>query len=142
MTAMDAATSTGTATTMPTAAATTATAAAKLTATAAATTATTATSAVNDIDMDVFSCHDLQGASSVTGGVFCGRAQGNIYNMADKMEVMDFAKPVTGKVNVFRLHGNPENMEPYMTVKTKVTNTLGPILEKLGAQFSPVRSKL
>ena len=62
--------------------------------------------------------------------------------MADNMEVMDFAKPVTGKVNVFRLHGNPENMEPNLTVKTKVTNTLGPILEKLGAQYSPVRSKL
>ena len=62
--------------------------------------------------------------------------------MADDVEAMDFTKPVTGKVNVFRLHGNPENMEPYMTVKTKVTNTLGPILKKLGAQYSPVQSKL
>ena len=92
--------------------------------------------------MDVFSRHDLQGASSVTGGVLRGRAQGNVYNMADHMEATDFAKRVTGRVHVFRLHGNPENMEPYLMVKTEVTNTLGPILEKLGVQYSPVRSKL
>ena len=62
--------------------------------------------------------------------------------MADHMEAMDFAKPVTSRVHVFRLHGNPENMEPYWMVKTEVTNTLGPILEKLRVQYSPVRSKL
>ena len=62
--------------------------------------------------------------------------------MGDDLEPIDFTKPVTGKVNVFRLHGNPENMEPYLTVKTKVTKTLGPILKKLGSQYSPVRSKL
>ena len=110
-------------------------------------TATTATvrptSTVDDIDMDYFSRDSLQGASSVTGGVLRGRAQGNVYNMADKIKADDFVtKDVTGKVHIFRLHGNPENMEPYMTVKTKVTNTLGPILKKLGAQYSPIRSKL
>jgi len=79
----------------------------------------------------------------VTRGVLRGQAQGNVYNMADKIKADDFVtKDVTGKVHIFRLHGNPENMEPYMTVKTKVTNTLGPILKKLRAQYSPIQSKL
>lgn len=62
--------------------------------------------------------------------------------MADHMKAMNFAKLVTGRVHVFRLYGNPENMEPYLMVKTEVTNILGPILEKLGVQYSPVQSKL
>jgi hypothetical protein len=33
---------------------------------------------------------------------------------------------ITGKVHVFKLHGNPDTMEPYMAFKHKVTNTLGP----------------
>ena len=49
--------------------------------------------------------------------------------------------PISGKVHVFRLHGNPDAMEPYTVIKVKVTDTLGPVLEKLGAQFSPVRSE-
>jgi hypothetical protein len=133
------------ATTMPTTNDTTtifATATAHDTATTATVHSVTRTSAVDDVDMDFFSRDSLQGASSVTGGVLRGRAQGNVYNMADKIKADDFVtKDVKGKVHIFRLHGNPENMEPYMTVKTKVTKTLGPVLKKLGAQYSPIRSK-
>lgn len=48
---------------------------------------------------------------------------------------------IPGKVHVFRLHGNPDAMEPFTMIKVKVTDTLGPILEKLGVDFSPVRSE-
>jgi hypothetical protein len=89
----------------------------------------------------MFSLHQLQGALAVVGGALHGWAHGNVYNMGDQMEVDNFFTPVTGKVHVFRLHGNPDNMEPYMTIKHKVTDTLGPILKKLGTQYSPVRSK-
>ena len=56
-----------------------------------------AATAVDDVET-IFSRHDLQGASSVTGGVLQGRAQGNVYNMADDMEVESpFIKPAFGK---------------------------------------------
>jgi len=52
-------------------------------------------------DVESFSRHDLQGASCVTGGVLRGRAQGNVYNMADDMEIADsFTKSVLGKFTV------------------------------------------
>ena len=53
----------------------------------------------------------------------------------------DLTDLLIGKVHIFRVHGNPDTMEPYMTIKHKVTNTLRPILNKLGTQYSPVRSK-
>src|SRR5882762_1186203 len=65
------------------------------------------TSAVDDIDMNFFSRDSLQGASSVTRGVLHGQAQGNVYNMADKIKADNFVtKDVTDKVHIFRLHGN------------------------------------
>jgi hypothetical protein len=48
--------------------------------------------------------HDLQGASCMVGGVLRGRAQGNVYNMADPIDTEDpFAKSVTGNFCVFGL---------------------------------------
>jgi hypothetical protein len=142
-----------TATTTPTAAAFTPT---RTTSTPTTTVGGTATTGD---DLDMASRHDLQGASCTVGGVLRGRARGNVYNMADNFETEDpFIKPVigifflvsdceifiypfSGKVHVFRLHGNPDAMEPYTMIKVKVTDTLGPVLEKLGEQFSPVRSE-
>jgi hypothetical protein len=42
---------------------------------------------------------------------------------------------------VFQSHGNPDASEPYMTLSHHVTPTLGPVLKKLGNQYSPVSSK-
>jgi hypothetical protein len=52
-----------------------------------------------------------------------------------------FTYPIPGKVHVYRLHGNPDAMEPYTMIKVKVMDTLGPVLEKLREQFSPVQSE-
>ena len=84
---------------------------------------------------------------------------GNVYNMADTMDIDDpFIKEaqgklmvlgwmtlliqfITGKVHIFKLHGNSNTIEPYMAFKHKVTDTLRPVLNKLGTQYSPVHSK-
>jgi hypothetical protein len=76
----------------------------------------------------------------MTGGILRGRAQGNVYNIADSMEVTTFKGPVKGNVHVYNKHGNPDSMEPYMLVKHDVTPSIGPVLKKLAAQYSPVRS--
>ena len=69
----------------------------------AATAATATNSAIiatNDVNMGTFSQFELQGASSVTGGVLHGWAQGNVYNIGDDMEVDHFfAKPATSKIS-------------------------------------------
>jgi len=86
---------------------------------------------------------DLQGASRMTGGILRGRAQGNVYNIADAMpDDAIFTGPVKGNVHIYNVHGNPDSMEPYMLVKHDVTPNIGPVLKKLAAQYSPVRSKL
>ena len=96
----------------------------------------------------------------MVGGVLRGWACRNVYNMADNFETEDpslnllyvgifflvsdcglFIYPFSGKVHIFRLHSNPDAMEPYTMIKVKVTDTLGPVPEKLGEQFSPVRSE-
>jgi hypothetical protein len=78
--------------TTPTAAATTS----LLTASAAATTSLSGTGTAGSETKD-----DLQGASRTTGGVLRGRAKGNVYNMADAMEVDDpFIKQAHGKLMV------------------------------------------
>ncbi|KAF8229151.1 hypothetical protein L208DRAFT_1288055, partial [Tricholoma matsutake] len=85
--------------------------------------------------------HELQGASRITGGILRGHAQGNVYNIADRIEYEGDISPTTGKVFVFWSHGNPDTSEPYMTLSHHVTPTLGPVLKKLGIQYSPVSKK-
>ena len=115
--------------------------------------------ATTDGDLDMALCHDLQGASCTVGGVLHGQAHGNVYNMADNIKTEDpfikpiigvfflvldcrlFIYPIPGKVHIFRLHGNPDAMEPFTMIKVKVMDTLGPVLEKLGDQFSLVQSE-
>ena len=93
---------TAAATTIPTAGggitAATLTRAAATPSTAVGGTATTA----GTPDIDMTSHHDLQGASCVVGGVLRGRAQGNVYNMADPMDTEDpFTTSVMGNFFVF-----------------------------------------
>jgi len=79
----------------------------------------------------------------MTEGILCGRAQGNVYNIADAMpDDAIFTGPVKGNVHIYNMHGNPDSMEPYMLVKHDVTPNIGPVLKKLAAQYSPVCSKL
>jgi len=55
-------------------------------------------------DLDMTSRYDLRGASCTVGGVLRGRAQGNVYNMADPMEAEDpFIKPIIGEFFWFRI---------------------------------------
>jgi hypothetical protein len=59
--------------------------------------------AAGDVDMELTSHHDLQGASSIVGGVLRGQAQGNVYNMADYIPTEDpfTTKPAIGNFSVF-----------------------------------------
>ncbi|KAF8220525.1 hypothetical protein L208DRAFT_1333241 [Tricholoma matsutake] len=41
--------------------------------------------------------HELQGASHITGGILRGRAQGNVYNIADCIEYEGDISPTTGE---------------------------------------------
>lgn len=83
----------------------------------------------------------LQGASRITGGFIRGRAHGNVYNLADPIDFDQRLGRVMGKVHVYTSHGNPNNSDPYMSLKHEVTTSLAPVLKKLGNQYSPVKSK-
>ncbi|KAG6904291.1 hypothetical protein DXG01_011149, partial [Tephrocybe rancida] len=89
---------------------------------------------------------DLQGASRTTGGIFRGRAHGNVFNHAD---VDDFIEsdviPTKGEVHLYTSHGDPQQTDPSkvkatMFVKHEMSSlTLGPVLNKLGSRFSPIK---
>ena len=47
------------------------------------------------------SSHQSHGASHITGGIFCGCAQGNVFNNADADEIAQYdMQPHMGKVQV------------------------------------------
>ena len=83
----------------------------------------------------------LQGASRTTGGFVRGRAHGNVYNFGDSMNVNQQLGRVKGKVHVYTEHGNPDNVDPFMSLRHEVTPSLGTVLKKLGKQYSPVKSQ-
>ena len=82
----------------------------------------------------------LQGASRTTGGILHGRALGNVYNLADNTDFDQQPGRIMGKVHIYTNHGNPDDSHPHMSLKHEVTGTLAPVLEKLGTQYSPVKS--
>jgi len=85
---------------------------------------------------------DLGGASRVVGGVFRGRALGNVFNHADADEVIQHGLgPRVGRVQVYTSHADPAITKPYMVLKHEVTPKLTPILKALGRKYSPVRSE-
>jgi hypothetical protein len=82
---------------------------------------------------------ELGGASRVTGGIFRGRAYGNVFNHAAEMMFESEAR--IGKIHVYTTHVDPTVTKPDMVLKHKVTSKLKPILKTLARQYSPVRSK-
>jgi hypothetical protein len=83
---------------------------------------------------------ELGGASRVTGGIFRGRAYGNVFNHADD-EMMLGLESRMGKVHVYTARVDPTLTKPEMVLKHKVTPKLTPILRALTRGYSPVRSK-
>lgn len=73
---------------------------------------------------------DLGGASRVSGGVFRGRAYGNVFNHADA-ETNFSLESRMGKVHIYKSHVDPTLAKPEMVLKHKVTPKLKPILTAL-----------
>lgn len=82
---------------------------------------------------------NLQGASRTTGGVFRGRALGNVFNHADAFGSM--ANEHMDRKGTVQVYASHTDLKPLMTMKHKVTTTLGPILHSLSRRYSPVSSK-
>ena len=84
---------------------------------------------------------DLQGASRTTGGVFRGRAVGNVLNVADAVMMSTAEDPgpaITGRVLIYE---NKTDNEPAFTMKHIVTSDLRPILTRLAEKHPPIRSE-
>ena len=83
----------------------------------------------------------LQGASRTEGGIFRGRATGNVVNMADLDEQPAEPHPRdrTGRVLFFT--SRDPDARPHLSMRHLVTPSLHSILSDLGNQYSPVRSK-
>ena len=93
---------------------------------------------------------NLQGASQTSGGILHGRAQGNIFNLADVKDVLEqgpgHGVALRGRVYVFSSPLNPttldpEVMKPMATIKVVTLETIAPMLQQVSCQFSPVHSK-
>jgi hypothetical protein len=85
---------------------------------------------------------DLQGASHTTGGIFRGRAMGNVYNIGDTWEAADTAVasgPVMGRVLLYNSHDI--DAKPVISIMHAVTPILKPVLRKLADRYSPIRSE-
>ena len=82
---------------------------------------------------------ELSGASRVTGGIFRGRAYGNVFNHADVGTIFD-SETRMGKIHVYTSRVDPTLAKPDMVLKHKVTPKLKPILKALARGYSPVRS--
>lgn len=106
------------------------------------------------LDIDMGSPDDspkrLQGASRISGGTSRGHAQGNVFNLADAMDVLaqgpGHRMASRGKVYVYTSPLNPttlvpEEMKPMATVKVVTSETIAPMLQQVSRRFSPVRSK-
>jgi len=84
---------------------------------------------------------NLQGASRTTGGILCGRAQGNVFNNADTELVLDYGiEPRIGWVQVYTAYADPTMVKPDMELKHEVTPKLMKVLKVLSRKYSPVWS--
>lgn len=89
----------------------------------------------------------LQGASRTSGGISRGRAQGNVFNFADAMDVRPYHRMAPrGRVYVYTsplnpTSLNPDLMNPMASVKVTTSQTIAPILQQVTRKFSPVCSK-
>ncbi|TFK32200.1 hypothetical protein BDQ12DRAFT_562474, partial [Crucibulum laeve] len=88
----------------------------------------------------------LQGASRTTGGFLHGQAYGKYENHADFNNFHDnHLGPVKGKAHLYVSDQNPvsidpSSLKPAMTMKTEVTSTIGPVLQKFAKRYSPISS--
>ncbi|KAF8870531.1 hypothetical protein BD779DRAFT_1455255, partial [Infundibulicybe gibba] len=83
----------------------------------------------------------LYGSSTTTGGVFRGKALGNVPNQADFPQM----RPA-GRVYVFASSANPADVDPYdnkptTSIKHEPTRTIKPVLQALHKRFAPIQSK-
>ncbi|KAG6914447.1 hypothetical protein DXG01_017230, partial [Tephrocybe rancida] len=87
----------------------------------------------------------LQGASRISGGIFRGRAVGNVFNYADLKDLQSTALgPVKGKVHLFVSNNDPAMLlpsgtSPSMTFKQEVLSSLSPILKKMAQSYPPIK---
>ena len=90
-----------------------------------------------------FEDQDLQGASRTTGGIFRGKATGGHLKWGDAPQFMDegpeYQSAPMGKVFLFSSHD--EDARPHLSITTQTASQLPPILKKLSAKYSPIRSK-
>ncbi|KAK2459267.1 hypothetical protein APHAL10511_008716 [Amanita phalloides] len=91
------------------------------------------------VDVQIETSSELQGASCTIGGHFRGRALGNIFNAGDAKDVMEGDTTMIGKVKIFRAGEDPSTTKPQMTMKVKVGSNLAPVLGQLAKRYSPVK---
>jgi len=96
-------------------------------------------------DPSPFESEDLnrQGASRTTGGIFRGKATGSHFNWGDAPQFMDdgpqFQPIPMGKVFLFG--SRDKNAHPHLSITTQTDTQLPPILKRLSAKYSPIKSK-
>jgi hypothetical protein len=84
----------------------------------------------------------LQGASRTSGGIFRGKALGNVFNHGDSADLSLQATHVKGIVKLYNtLVKKPHETDPWIILKVEVSPSLGPILSKLAKRYSPVKGK-
>src|SRR5258708_18064717 len=84
----------------------------------------------------------LHGSSSTTRGILRGRAQGNVFNLADAEKPLEAQiGAVIGKVKVYRPGEDPSTVKPQMVIKAEVSQNIAPVLTDVGELYSPVKSK-
>jgi hypothetical protein len=85
----------------------------------------------------------LHGSSSTTEGILRGKAEGNVFNLADAEKTKETGiGPLVGKVKVFQLGESPSSTKPQMVIKVEVNQTMAPVLTDLGDRYSPIKSEL
>jgi hypothetical protein len=84
-----------------------------------------------------------QGASRTTGGIFRGKATGNHFNWGDAPQFMDDGPQIQpipmGKVFLFG--SRDKKAHPHLSITTQTDTQLPPLLKKLSAKYSPIKSK-
>ena len=90
-----------------------------------------------------------EGSSQTTGGLLCGKAMGNVVNLADMQDVAA-AKPVDsavkGIVKVYISDIEPseldfKNMKPITKVTIKVNTNIGSVLAEVANWYPAIKHK-
>ena len=77
---------------------------------------------------------------SITGGILCGQAHGNVFNHADGPDLV-FVGPRTGKVFIYQSPPVPDPKKSKTSIKCEVTPQIKPVVRALAQRFSPASSK-